>query len=115
MRFFTELQEAGVLAPDDAADVIDNTKRLSGGDSAEALLAEEGAFLKVKTPGDKYYREIPFGMQSYLELRNEIASKFEVKPSQLANVYKEPDILIADDDDCARLTPGVLLEFSIKR
>ena len=24
MRFFTELQEAGVMAPDDAAEVIDN-------------------------------------------------------------------------------------------
>jgi hypothetical protein len=27
MRFFTELQEAGVMAPDDAAEVIANTKR----------------------------------------------------------------------------------------
>jgi len=29
-------------------------------------------------------------------------------------VFKEPDILIADDDDVSRLKPGTVLEVNIK-
>ena len=30
-------------------------------------------------------------------------------------VFKEPDILIADDDDVSRLRPGTVLEVNIKK
>ena len=62
-----------------------------------------------------HYREIPFGRQSYLELREEIAHKFDCKPVQVAQVFKEPDILVADDDDVSRLRPGTVLEVNIDK
>ena len=45
-------------------------------------------FLKVRVPGERHYREIPFGRQSYLELREEIAFKFDCKPVQVLQVFK---------------------------
>ena len=115
MRFFTELQEAGVMAPDDAAEVIDNTRRRQTRDNELVSIEDSTVFLKVRVPGEKHYREIPFGRQSYLELREEIAHKFECKPVQVLQVFKEPDILIADDDDVSRLKPGTVLEVNIKK
>ena len=32
----------------------------------------------------------------------------------MLQVFKEPDILIADDDDVSRLKPGTVLEVNIK-
>ena len=115
MRFFTELQEAGVMAPDDAAEVIDNTRRRQTREGEMVAVEEAAVFLKVKVPGERHYREIPFGRQSYLELREEIAHKFDCKPVQVAQVFKEPDILIADDDDVSRLRPGTVLEVNIDK
>ena len=114
MRFFTELQEAGVMAPDDAAEVIDNTRRRQTRQGELVTIEDSSVFLKVRVPGERHYREIPFGRQSYLELREEIAHKFECKPVQVLQVFKEPDILIADDDDVSRLKPGTVLEVNIK-
>jgi len=45
----------------------------------------------------------------------EIAFKFDCKPVQVLQVFKEPDILIADDDDVSRLKPGTVLEVNIKK
>ena len=115
MRFFTELQEAGVMAPDDAAEVIDNTRRRQTREGEMVAVEEAAVFLKVKVPGEMHYREIPFGRQSYLELREEIAHKFDCKPVQVAQVFKEPDILVADDDDVSRLRPGTVLEVNIDK
>ena len=115
MRFFTELQEAGVMAPDDAAEVIDNTRRQQTREGEMVAVEEAAVFLKVKVPGERHYREIPFGRQSYLELREEIAHKFDCKPVQVAQVFKEPDILVADDDDVSRLRPGTVLEINIDK
>jgi WD repeat-containing protein 35 len=114
MRFFTELQEAGIMAPDDAAEVIDNTRRRQTRDDEMVSVEDATVFLKVRVPGERHYREIPFGRQSYLELREEIAHKFECKPVHVVQVFKEPDILIADDDDVSRLKPGTILEVNIK-
>ena len=114
MRFFTEIQEAGVMAPDDAAEVIDNTRRRQTRQGEMVTIEDSSVFLKVRVPGERHYREIPFGRQSYLELREEIAHKFECKPVQVLQVFKEPDILIADDDDVSRLKPGTVLEVNIK-
>ena len=33
---------------------------------------------------------------------------------QVLQVFKEPDILIADDDDVSRLKPGTVLEVNIE-
>lgn len=104
------------MAPDAAADIIDSTRRaveaLEEGDTAST---EQGVFLKVKTPGEKFYREVPFGMQTFVELREEIALKFSVKPAQILQILKEPDILIGDDDDVIRLVPNTVLQVNIKR
>lgn len=70
--------------------------------------------LKVKVPNERYYREIPFGRQTYLELREEIALKFRVKPVQVLQIFKVPDTLIADDDDVARIAPDSILEVLLK-
>ena len=78
-------------------------------------LEEAAMFLKVKVPGERHYREIPFRRQSYLELREEIAHKFDCKPVQVAQVFKEPDILVADDDDVSRLRPETVLEIIIDK
>ena len=51
MRFFTELQEAGVMAPDDAAEVIDNTRRRQTREGEMVAVEEAAVFLKVKVPG----------------------------------------------------------------
>lgn len=115
MRFFTELQEAGVMAPDDAAEVIDNTRRRQTRDDELVSVEDSTVFLKVRVPGERHYREIPFGRQSYLELREEIAHKFDCRPVQVLQVFKEPDVLIADDDDVSRLKPGTVLEVNIKK
>jgi hypothetical protein len=115
MRFFTELQENGVMAPDDAAEVIDNTRRRQTRDDELVSVENASVFLKVRVPGERHYREIPFGRQSYLELREEIAHKFDCKPVHVLQVFKEPDILIADDDDVSRLRPGTVLEVNIKK
>ena len=72
------------------------------------------SFLRVKRPNEDYYREIPFGMQTYLTLREEIAVKFGIKPNMVHKIYKEPDILIADDDDVIRLLPTTVLEVIFK-
>ena len=47
--------------------------------------------------------------------RQEIAHKFDVKPVHVAQVFKEPDILVADDDDVSRLRPGTVLEVNIDK
>ena len=47
------------------------------------------------------------------EFKNEYL--FDCKPVQVAQVFKEPDILIADDDDVSRLRPGTVLEVNIKK
>ena len=115
LRFFTELQEAGVMAPEDAAELIDNTRRQQTREGEMVALEEAAMFLKVKVPGERHYREIPFRRQSYLELREEIAHKFDCKPVQVAQVFKEPDILVADDDDVSRLRPETVLEIIIDK
>ena len=91
------------MAPDDAAEVIDNTRSRQTRQGEMVTIEESSLFLKVRVPGERHYREIPVGRQSYLELREEIAHKFECKPVQVLQVFKEPDILIADDDDVSRL------------
>lgn len=115
IRFFTELQENAVLTPEDAAVVIDNTRRMRK--KAETLSVEQSEHsicIKVKVPNERYYREIPFGRQTYLELREEIALKFKVKPVQVLQIFKVPDTLIADDDDVARIEPNTVLEILLK-
>ena len=91
--------------------MIDATKPVHSGADGQSG-GESGArtFLKVRKPGEKFYREIPFGTQTYLGLRDAIARKLKCKPGQVAHVHKEPDVLIADDDDVLRLMPGTLLE-----
>lgn len=113
IRFFTELQEAAVLTPEDAATVIDNTRRMRAKVGTE-VVEEQAVCLKVKVPNERYYREIPFGRQTYLELREEIALKFRVKPVQVLQIFKVPDTLIADDDDVTRITPDSVLEILLK-
>ena len=139
------LQESGVMSANDCAAVIESTK------SAVSKLEEDEqantfeAFIKIKQPGDRFYREIPFGMLTFTELREEIADKLGVDPNSILQVrgpsrlrsvghscrsqqglgychlpdedpawglqvHKEPDILVGDDDDVARLKPGTLLE-----
>ena len=115
MRFFTELQEAGVMTPNDAADVIDSTRRRQSREDEMLDIDDSEMFLKVRSPGDRHYREVPFGRHTFLELREDIAHKFGVKPVQVMQVFKEPDILIADDDDVGRLKPGTVLEVNIKK
>ncbi|OUS48220.1 hypothetical protein BE221DRAFT_195435 [Ostreococcus tauri] len=111
IRFFTELQEAAVLTPEDAATVIDNTVT----DTVEQHATEGVAVcLKVKVPNERYYREIPFGCQTYLELREQIAIKFKVKPVQVLQIFKVPDTLIADDEDAVRIQPNAVLEILLK-
>ena len=110
MRFFTELQEYGVLSPEDAAEIIDTTRQaLPGEKQGKGATDDSMSFLRVKRPNEDYYREIPFGMQTYLTLREEIAVKFGIKPNMVHKIYKEPDILIADDDDVIRLLPTTVL------
>ena len=67
-------------------------------------------YLKIRKPGDKFYREVPFGAQTYLGMRDAIARKLKCKPGQVVHVHKEPDVMIADDEDVIRLLPGTLLE-----
>ena len=116
IRFFTELQEAAVLTPEDAATIIDNTRRMRAKVDKQAigLPIDQAVSLKVKVPNERYYREIPFGRQTYLELREEIALKFRVKPVQVLQIFKVPDTLIADDDDVARIAPDSILEVLLK-
>ena len=47
---------------------------------------------------------------TWQELRTEVAAKYGVRPRDVREVYVPPDLLIADDDDVARLAPGTLLE-----
>ena len=116
IRFFTELQETAVLSPEDAAMVIDNTRRMR--DKAEHQVVgqpvDKAVCLKVKVPNERFYREIPFGCQTYLELREEIALKFRVKPVQVLQIFKVPDTLIADDEDVMRIAPDSVLEILLK-
>ena len=116
IRFFTELQEAAVLTPEDAATVIDNTRRMRMKTDTVEQHATEGVAvcLKVKVPNERYYREIPFGCQTYLELREQIAIKFKVKPVQVLQIFKVPDTLIADDEDAVRIQPNAVLEILLK-
>ena len=115
MRFFTELQEYGVLSPEDAAEIIDTTRQaLPGEKKGKGATDDSMSFLRVKRPNEDYYREIPFGMQTYLTLREEIAVKFGIKSNMVHKIYKEPDILIADDDDVVRLLPTTVLEVIFK-
>jgi WD repeat-containing protein 35 len=81
---------------------------------AIGLPIDQAVSLKVKVPNERYYREIPFGRQTYLELREEIALKFRVKPVQVLQIFKVPDTLIADDDDVARIAPDSILEVLLK-
>jgi WD repeat-containing protein 35 len=76
---------------------------------------DDAVFLKVKVPGERHYREIPFGRRHYLELRENNARKFDCKPVQVAQVFKEPDILVADDDGVSRSRPGTVLEVNIDK
>lgn len=115
IRFFTELQESGVLTPEDAAVVIDNTRRMrTKAETPSVEQVEHSVCIKIKVPNERYYREIPFGRQTYLELREEIALKFKVKPVQVLQIFKVPDTLIADDDDVARIEPNTVLEILLK-
>ncbi|GHP09743.1 hypothetical protein PPROV_000847800 [Pycnococcus provasolii] len=67
IRFLTELQEYGVLKATDAADVIDATKPVHGqGDDGSGDGSGGRTYLKIRKPGDKFYREVPFGAQTYL-------------------------------------------------
>ena len=43
-------------------------------------------------------------------MRDAIARKLKCKPGQVVHVHKEPDVMIADDEDVIRLLPGTLLE-----
>ena len=81
---------------------------------AIGLPIDQAVSLKVKVPNERYYREIPFGRQTYLELREEIALKFRVKPVQVLQIFNVPDTLIADDDDVARIAPDSILEVLLK-
>ena len=105
-----------MLSPEDAAMVIDNTRRMR--DKAEHQVVgqpvDKAVCLKVKVPNERFYREIPFGCQTYLELREEIALKFRVKPVQVLQIFKVPDTLIADDEDV--IAPGAdsVLEILLK-
>lgn len=111
IRFLTELQEYGVLKATDAADVIDATKPVHGqGDDGSGDGSGGRTYLKIRKPGDKFYREVPFGAQTYLGMRDAIARKLKCKPGQVVHVHKEPDVMIADDEDVIRLLPGTLLE-----
>jgi hypothetical protein len=116
IRFFTELQEAAVLSPEDAATVIDNTRRIRAKAMDKQIVATDdiAVTLKVKVPNERYYREIPYGRQTYLELREDIAMKFRVKPVQVLQIFKVPDTLIADDEDVLRITPDSILEILLK-
>jgi len=114
IRFFTELQESAVLTPEDAATVIDNTRRVRVKESEKKRIEDVAVTLKVKVPNERYYREIPFGRQTYLELREDIAVKFKVKPVQVLQIFKVPDTLVADDDDVLRISPDSVLEILLK-
>ena len=116
LRFFTELQEFGVLRPEDSAEIIEATRQALPEEEKVGKAAYDDAlsFLKVKKPEETFFREIPFGIQTYVGLRDEIARKFAVKPLTVQKIYKEPDILVADDDDVIRLLPGTVLEVIIR-
>ena len=45
----------------------------------------------MRCPGDKYYREIPYGMRTYEALREEVAIKFGVRPLQVVQITKGND------------------------
>ena len=114
-RWLAELAARGVLSPEDAAEIIDTTRQaLPGEKKGKGATDDSMSFLRVKRPNEDYYREIPFGMQTYLTLREEIAVKFGIKSNMVHKIYKEPDILIADDDDVVRLLPTTVLEVIFK-
>eukprot|EP00793_Prasinoderma_coloniale_P005699 PRCOL_00004173-RA len=113
-RLFTELQEAGVLTPDDAAEIIDSSRRVSTKPAALDKGDDPMAALRVRCPGDKYYREIPYGMRTYEDLREEVAIKFGVRPLQVVQITKGNDVLVGDDEDVSRLVPGTMLDVLLK-
>ena len=118
-RFFGMLEEAGVLSADATAAILESTKSAAAATSdAEELVAAAAdapeAFLKVKQPGERFYRELVFGVTTYAELREEVAAKFGVKPAAVTQIYREPDVLIVDDEDVARLRPNTTLEVRIR-
>ena len=138
-RFFSELAACGVMSHGDVAQVLGDTHAVQatldpvtgrysdpdapgrgpprggkgkgmGGSAASDLV------LCLRLPGEAFYREIPFGMMTWHELRSEIATKLGVRPQQLGTVVRWPhNILVADDDDVARLAPGTVLEVGLKR
>ena len=48
------------------------------------------------------------------DLREEIALKFAVRPLQVVQVTKGNDVLVGDDEDVSRLTPGTMLDVILK-
>ena len=136
-RFFAELAAAGVMSHAAVAEVLADTNAVQetldtvsgryqdpnapgrgppkGG--AEAIARGRSALemvLFVRLPGEAFHREVPFGMMTWYELRTEIAAKLGVRPRDIGQVVKHPNILVADDDDVARLAPGTLLEVTLK-
>ena len=45
----------------------------------------------------------------------QIGEKLGVKPSAILQIHKEPDILVGDDDDVARLKPNTMLEVRLRK
>lgn len=129
-RLFSELAAAGVLSHAHAAEALHETRA-----QQETLEARSGRFLdpdapgrappkqpppselilRTRLPGDAFHREIPFGLMTWQELRTEVAAKYGVRPRDVQEVYVPPDLLIADDDDVARLAPGTLLEVVLRK
>ena len=55
-------------------------------------------------PGEAYYREVNFGLQSYRELRAEVAAKFETQSANLMSLYKVNRLRRLIDSDVNDLT-----------
>ena len=134
-RFFSELAASGVMSHGDVAHVLGDTQAVQSTlDAVTGRYSDPDApgrgpprskgpagspgdlVLCLRLPGEAFHREIPFGMMTWHELRTEIATKLGVRPHQLGPVVRWPhSILVADDDDVARLAPGTVLECSLKR
>jgi hypothetical protein len=134
-RFFSELAASGVMSHGDVAQVLGDTVAVQSTlDAVTGRYSDPDApgrgppksrgpagshvdlVLCLRLPGEAFHREIPFGMMTWHELRTEIATKLGVRPHQLGPVVRWPhNILVADDDDVARLEPGTVLECSLKR
>lgn len=69
--------------------------------------------MKVRQPGEQFYRQIFLVQPTTKELRDKIAHKFGVELGEISQIVLLPDIAILDDDDVGTLSSGDELELHI--